>query len=33
VTLCLDAFDDNGDGDVDFRDFAAFQAAFTGSSP
>jgi hypothetical protein len=26
---CLATFDHDGDGDLDLRDFAAFQAAFT----
>jgi hypothetical protein len=30
---CLDSFDLEADGDVDLGDFAAFQEAFTGSTP
>jgi hypothetical protein len=33
VSLCGDAFDDDGDGDVDMTDVAVFQEAFTGSWP
>ncbi len=33
VTICLDAFDGENDGDVDLNDLATFQVAFKGSSP
>ena len=29
VTMCLEAFDEDDDGDVDLRDFMAFEAALT----